>query len=197
MDKLKDFVEQNRSAFDQATPSEGLWQRIEAGLDLQEQPKEGKGLLRKLPFFKMGIAASVILLLSIGYMAGKYSRPIQENKDVLELSTKYGAELVRYSSFVDEKKAQLMSFTEVNPVLMQQFNNDLRTLDESYGQLKNELPRNPNQEQILEQMIDNLNWQIQLLDQQLEVLKEETKKGSSSPEWSTTSEQQDTPIQLV
>lgn len=192
MDKLKEYINNNRKAFDTAEVSEGLWERIEKGLE-----QDGEIPFRPKPWFKMGIAASVIMLLSLGYLAGKYSNPIQENKEIIGLSPKYGAEMVRYTSFVEERKKQLNTFQDVNPSLVQEFSEDLKALDDSYGKLKSELPNNPNQEIILDQMIENLNWQIELLDRQLDVIKKEKEQEKDGVVFSPQKEDNGTVIQFV
>jgi len=49
-------------------------------------------------------------------------------------------------------------------------------LDNSFENLKEKLPNNPNQEEILNKMIDSLRWQMEMLDQQLEIIKETNKQ---------------------
>ncbi|KPM47902.1 hypothetical protein [Jiulongibacter sediminis] len=192
MDKLKDFIENNRRSFDTAEVSEGLWDKIELGLNAG-----GTIPLKSKPWFRMGIAASVAILLSLGYVAGKYSRPIKEHKEIINLSPRYGAEMVRFSSSVNEKKKQLNTFQDVNPGLVEQFNEDLKALDESYGELKNELPNNPNQEIILDQMIENLNWQLELLDRQLDVIKKEQEQEKDDMVLSPFEMEEEVPVQFV
>jgi hypothetical protein len=45
--------------------------------------------------------------------------------------------------------------------------------------LKDQLPKNPNQEELLKAMIQNLQWQIDLLNQQLNIIQKikEAKNG--------------------
>ena len=49
-------------------------------------------------------------------------------------------------------------------------------MDNSFENLKEKLPNNPNQEEILNKMIDSLRWQMEMLDQQLEIIKETNKQ---------------------
>ena len=49
-------------------------------------------------------------------------------------------------------------------------------MDNSFENLKEKLPNNTNQEEILNKMIDSLRWQMEMLDQQLEIIKETNKQ---------------------
>lgn len=174
MDKLKNYISENKEAFDIHEPSENLWLKIDQKLTT---PVQGKEIAFKPKrWFNWQMAASVVLLLSIGFLAGKYFSPVNENKEIINLSSKYGSEVIQYASFIEKKKKQLNSYAESAPELMLDFNEDLQELNGSFQSLKNDLPNNPNQEEILERMIDNLEWQMQLLDQQLDILKEKAEE---------------------
>lgn len=178
MDKLKNYISENKEAFDIHEPSEDLWSKIDHKLSTPSQNKE-------IPFtpkrwLNWRIAASIVVLLSIGFLAGKYFNPVNENKEIINLSSKYGSEVIQYASFIEKKKKQLNSYAEAAPELMLDFNEDLEELNGSFEALKNDLPNNPNQQELLERMIDNLEWQMQLLDQQLDIIKE--KAGEEKPE---------------
>ena len=55
--------------------------------------------------------------------------------------------------------------------MYKQFAGDFNKLDSTFHTLKKQLPVNPNREQILEAMIQNLQYQEALLNQQLNIIK--------------------------
>ena len=168
MDKLKKYISENRKAFDSLEPSEALWRKIEDDIKIVSfVPKR---------WLSWRAAASIIVLLSMGYMVGKYWRPVAENNEIIGLSPKYGTEVIQYATFIKDKKKELNKISGTSPELIKGFNHDLESLNSSYDDLKNELPNNPNQEEILNRMIDNLQWQMEMLDQQLDIMKEKNKK---------------------
>ena len=79
-------------------------------------------------------------------------------------------EFVQYARLVDEKQAELKAMTVSNPALYQAFATDLDRLERSYQTLKADLPENPNQETLVQAMIQNLQLQINLLNEQLRVI---------------------------
>ena len=97
-------------------------------------------------------------------LAKKEDKPAPEADDA-------SAELVHYTELVAIKQRQLSKIKTEEPLLYRQFAGDFKKLDSTYHILKQQLPVNPNREQILEAMIQNLQYQEALLTQQLNVIK--------------------------
>jgi hypothetical protein len=89
-----------------------------------------------------------------------------ENEDAA-----YNEEIIHYTRLVELKQNQLMKIKKDEPLLYQQFAGDINKLDSTFHTLKKQLPLNPNREQILEAMIQNLQFQEALLNQQLNIIK--------------------------
>lgn len=80
-------------------------------------------------------------------------------------------ELVHYTRLVELKQKQIKRIQKEEPLLYRQFAGDFNRLDSTFHILKKQLPVNPNREQILEAMIQNLQYQEALLNQQLNIIK--------------------------
>ena len=91
----------------------------------------------------------------------------------------YNEEIIHYTRLVELKQNQLMKIKKDEPLLYQKFAGDINKLDSTFHTLKKQLPVNPNREQILEAMIQNLQYQEALLNQQLNIIKKinNTKKA--------------------
>lgn len=83
----------------------------------------------------------------------------------------YNEELVHYARLIELKLNQITKIKKDEPLLYKQFAGDFNKLDSTFHTLKKQLPANPNREQILEAMIQNLQYQEQLLNQQLNIIK--------------------------
>lgn len=79
--------------------------------------------------------------------------------------------LARYTDEVANKQRELEKVKTEEPLLYKQFAGDFKKLDSTYHILKQQLPVNPNREQILEAMIQNLQYQESLLTQQLNIIR--------------------------
>jgi predicted RNase H-like nuclease (RuvC/YqgF family) len=164
---LDKFIKENRADFDYKIPSEGLWASIESKLPEPQPVKRKEFSLGKI--FQM--AASVAFLIGFGYLIGQYWRPITEQREIAKLSPKYAKEVTQYTTFISEKRAELKQLTTENPALFKEFETELNDLEIEYQSLKNNLPKNPNQEELLGAMIINLEWQLNILNQQVEIIR--------------------------
>jgi hypothetical protein len=104
----------------------------------------------------------------------KYNAPNKLNEDPQLAGVDdadFKEELVHYARLVELKQNQIKRITKDEPLLYQQFAGDFNKLDSTFHILKKQLPVNPNREQILEAMIQNLQYQEALLNQQLNIIK--------------------------
>ncbi|MDE3252044.1 MAG: hypothetical protein KGO92_04510 [Bacteroidota bacterium] len=170
--KLEDFVKRNRDAFDSENPSPHIWEAIE-----QTPEKKEKKILY---YFSRMQAAAILLLLLNGMViffllqyrtngktepaSGMMSQPVagQEIKVSEDM-------LSQFSKAVEKKQERLKEVASTNPVLYKKFTDALNQLNTVYKDLENELEHNPNKEQLLEVMIQNLSLQQELLNQQLSI----------------------------
>ena len=91
---------------------------------------------------------------------------------VAESDALMGEEMVHYASLIEIKHKQLKAIEKDEPLLYKQFAHDVNKLDSVYINLKTQLPKNPNREQLLEAMINNLQLQMELLNHQLDIIKQ-------------------------
>jgi hypothetical protein len=81
-------------------------------------------------------------------------------------------EMYHYAKLVEIKHKELKKIQRDEPLLYKQFAGDVNKLDSVYHSLQNQLPKNPNREQLLEAMIQNLQLQMRLLNHQLDIIKQ-------------------------
>ena len=65
MDTLEKFIQENREKFDNQQPDQGIWLAID-----RQMNEESKSLWQR--FYSLGIAASVVLILSAGIVIGLF-----------------------------------------------------------------------------------------------------------------------------
>jgi hypothetical protein len=81
-------------------------------------------------------------------------------------------EMFHYAKLVEIKHKELKKIQRDEPLLYKQFAGDVNRLDSVYHSLQDQLPKNPNREQLLEAMIQNLQLQMRLLNHQLDIIKQ-------------------------
>jgi hypothetical protein len=114
------------------------------------------------------------------------SKPDESGNAVLDASV--NEEMYHYAKLVEIKHRELRVIKGDEPLLYKQFSADVSTLDSVYHSLQMQLPRNPNREQILEAMLQNLQLQMGLLNHQLEIIKQinHSKKTAYDKAYKTT-----------
>jgi len=95
--------------------------------------------------------------------------PALEDKDALQSIA--SQELMHYTKLVELKQQQITILKKDEPLLYKQFASDFAKIDEEYTQLKKQKDGHPNNELLLEAMIQNLHLQSALLTRQLEIVK--------------------------
>ncbi|HET6256560.1 MAG TPA: hypothetical protein VFE32_20975 [Puia sp.] len=105
-----------------------------------------------------------------------------------DLDESQNEEMYHYARLVEIKQKELKTIEKDEPLLYQQFAMDVNKLDSAYHSLQQQLPKNPNREQILEAMLQNLQLQMGLLNHQLDIIKQinHSKKTAYEKAYKTT-----------
>lgn len=185
-DKLKKFAEEHRDEFDVFEPRPELWQHI--CQDLTEKRKEAKVISIKFGesasfsanVLFMRVAAAIVLLVGCGLTLFLMKQQAPESGNTLAMTqpaaSSIAPELAEveayYVSQIREKKSKLSEYDLQVLGLdgQQEIDAELARLDSSYIQLKKQLYTNPNTDEIMSAMIQNLQIRIRVLNRQLEVL---------------------------
>jgi hypothetical protein len=169
--RLEDFMEEHRDAFDSELPPARVWKGIE-----QAPLRQPKGKLVQW-FTRTRVAATLLVMANAAVLFFLLQRntPASVEKHVAPVEQtagdqhSYEQELDQISQVVKVKQAGLKEIERTNPVLYKTFVQALDQLSTAYQDLEKELSTNPNKEALLEAMIQNLSLQQELLNQQLSI----------------------------
>ena len=188
--RLEQFIQDNREAFDNEEPRPQLWKNLQARV-LENQKDER---VFHLSFLRWTAAAAVLIMLAgiFYYMEQRQDPTLAKaepstspvtTEDVLnELDPNYAKQVYHFTQLIELKQTELKQIEKEHPELYHQFVKDINKLDSSYQALRTELPRNPNRELLLEAMIQNLRLQTELLNQQLSIIKQLRQKNTKDHE---------------
>ena len=177
--KLKNFISDNRKAFDDKMPSDKVWENIEASFT-----KKKKQRFIIAPLYKWIMAAAAILLVALCIYFAMPEKKVEQTvvapveNDINKLAPEYAPQMNQFVKMIDTKQEELKTLAKEQPELYQQFTSAINQLDSSYNNLKNQLSATPNREMLLEAMIQNLQLQLNVLNQQLNIINQikESKK---------------------
>lgn len=193
MSRLEQFINDHRREFDGEEPDPRIWKRVNDEINSKKTP----GRVFRLNRIQWSAAAAIIIVIggSILYMnlnSGVKPPPVGDGtvqttppaqSDIIsDINPTYAKEVYHFTQLIELKQTQIRQIEKDDPVLYKQFVNDINKLDSSYLKLKEELPSNPNREQLLEAMIQNLQLQTELLNQQLQIIQKikQSKNESNS-----------------
>lgn len=185
-DRLKDFIEQNRQAFDSEEPDPQLFSRIQK--NLSGGPAPAKWFQH--PSMKWAAAAAgVILVAGTVYLAVPkkavqnsiaVTNPPVKTETTNEISDPaYAKQISYFREIIGLKQEELKQLKNDYPDLYTRFVTDLNQLDSSYQSLKINLAVNPNREMLLQAMLQNLQLQSELLNRQLIIINEIKQKSNN------------------
>ena len=168
-ERLQQFIRDNKREFDSAEPPADLWNRIERGLDAGDAKNRRSGRVIKLRTL-LQIAASITVIIAAGIFLWQYQ--YKQAVDLANIDPNLAKQQMHYTSVIEDKRTELKRIEKEEPQLYQEFSSEIRKMDESYQRLKRDLPESPNQEETVKAMIRNLQIQAEVLNQQLNVIKQ-------------------------
>lgn len=160
-DKLKDFIDRNRQAFDDKEPSDKVWKNIEASVSFQRSVWNSVTLWRA--------AAIIFMALSTYLIIPKQTteQPIAE-----VTMTDFQAVEAFYFQQISDKVEMIDEFQKNEG--MNGFTQDFHQLEAMYMVLKEEINTRPTQK-VKDALVLNLLVRIDLLNQQLHKLEKNYK----------------------
>lgn len=176
-DKLKDFIHQNRGAFDDQEPSDRVWKNIEGSVFFQKKT----GLWNSVMIWRA--AAMIFMALSVYLLIPKKSSgtsAISQNETVAlkefnDVESFYVKQISEKVELIDEfqRNEGLNGFTQ-----------DFQQLEAMYMVLKEEMRTRPSQK-VKDALVLNLLVRIDLLNQQLHKLENESDNDNKPVEQSS------------
>jgi hypothetical protein len=172
-DELDNFINQNRSSFDELEPRKETWSKIETGLKNDSSKKSDLTWVWKA-------AAMVFLCLSAALLIEKYNNSesqLAENdrpKEKNETPEWQQAE-VYYTQLISQKRTEIKSVLNKKQLTDVELLEDLKQMDEMYLGLKEDLSENQNDKRLIDAMIRNLQLRVEILNRQLKILEKISK----------------------
>jgi len=179
-DKLEEFVNKNREAFELFEPDPSIWLGV-----VDEQAKVKPQSLWKNRKNWM-VAASIAIIVTCSYFVGYYSNRGHARGNDIALNAvtqpkdSLLAELMDAQAYYSVKIADRLNKVEVMTAKMpeeqKEFKGDLKELDSALMELKEDLKENVDNKDVIEAMINNYRLKLEILEdllQKLDAIKKE------------------------
>ena len=167
-DRLKDFIDENRKAFDDKEPSDNVWNNIDRALFTNST--------RTVWYNSLALwraAAVIFIVLSFYLLVPKFSSQQNQIAKEGEVVLKEFTDVENFYVQQISEKVQLIDGFEKSEGL-NGFTKDFQQLEAMYSVLKEEMKIRPSQK-VKDALVLNLLVQIDLLNQRLHKLEKESK----------------------
>lgn len=202
MDKLEQFIFDNREAFDVHEPGPEVWARIKSS---------GSGENKKTKVIRMNWrsflwrVAAIIVIFSSAYMLSNYVHSLKD-KQVATATTGESTEhtgepeivipeLVEaeayYTMELNSKMSELRQHTDNFQEVEEQLNYDFQELDSIYAELENDLKDNICNKEVIDAMIQNYRLKLEILENLLQHLE---RQENANSDFNTHNQDEDTEI---
>jgi len=176
--RLEDFIRNNRDAFDDKVPPGRVWDRLELSMN-----KDNHATRREIAgrVARWSVAAAALLLIASMFYYRYTDKPAKiPEAPVVKNEWQAVPEVSQMAKLISLRQEELKNLSRDQPVLYQRFSAAISRLDSSYKDLHEQFNETPNKEMLVEAMIQNLELQLNVLNQQLIIIKQikESKKYS-------------------
>lgn len=176
---IENYINDNRDAFDDEEMKID-WESIRAGMAQKKIRHRGR-MISWLAAATVTICFFIGALLVVKNESGKATAmepavelPSKELTD--QVDPAYTLQMDQFAILIQNRQSELSRNRVSQPELYRQFLQDNNHLDSSYNYLKKELAVNPNKEILLDAMIQNLQLKLDLLNRQLQIIKQSKNK---------------------
>lgn len=160
---IEEIIKQNRAEFDTEIPSEKVW----AGISDKLQRKQ-----KKFSWKPYMAAASVMLFITCTWLIANHKLDTTNPSIANDVSAEVSEAQVQFSSLIEIKRNELNQYKKANPELVSDFEKQLGELQRNYAELVPQLKDEKKRDVILQAVIDNLQMQVEILNQQIEIVKQ-------------------------
>lgn len=157
-DRLEQFVMKNREEFDRDEPSDKVWQNI------RKKSRSGDQWI-----FAWKTAA-VLLLISTLYLVLERKMDLETEDSEMVLTSEFDQVESYYTTLISQRRQEISQYSKGS--LERDFLMEIDRLDQMYAQLKRTYQNQNSSDIVTDAMISNLQLRMNILNKQLEILKE-------------------------
>ena len=171
MKNIEEIISKNREFFDSAEPSDGHFERFRQKLEMRFHRF---GVKRSIvPYLLKAAVVTVLVTLSSLWVWEHFLRPGSSRMSLSDVSPQYSEVENYYLHQVNLMESDLKSMDlEDNPEQREMLIRELRSMDSVYVSLQKDLKANPNDERIINAMIEHYQTKLEIMTYIVNQLKE-------------------------
>jgi hypothetical protein len=170
MKNIEDIIRSNKDFFDEE-PSKGHMERFSRKLEL----RFGTGTIKRsiVPYLLKAAVVTLLVTLSSLWTWDHFIRPDRNRMTLGQVSPQYREVENYYVHQVNLMESELVNIDlKNNPEQKEMLLTELKSMDSVYVQLQKELKANPNDERIINAMIEHYQTKVEIMSYIVSQLKE-------------------------
>jgi cytochrome c-type biogenesis protein CcmH/NrfG len=163
MKNIEDIIRENKDLFEGAEPSKGHLERFNRKLELRFQEKVPKRSI--VPYLLRAAVVTLLVTLSSLYTWDHFIRTGSSRMTLGEVSPQYKEVENYYVHQVNMMEGEIVNIDlKNNPEQKEMLVKEMKSMDSVYVSLQKELKANPNDERIINAMIEHYQTKIEVLN---------------------------------
>jgi len=162
MKRIEDIVAESRDLFDDKEPFEGHFERFSRKLDMWANVAKPKRSI--VPYLLKAAVVTLLVTLSSLWTWDNFIRPSSRRMTLSDVSPEYREVESYYISQISFMEGELLDLnSEANPEQNMMLQEEINSMDSIYLQLQKELKANPNDERIINAMIEHYQTKVRIM----------------------------------
>jgi hypothetical protein len=171
MKTIEEIIRENKDFFEDAEPSTGHFERFNRKLEIIFQAKTPKRSI--VPYLLRAAVVTLLITLSSLWTWDHFIRPGRTRMSLGQVSPQYKEVENYYIHQVNMMEGEIVNVDlKNNPEQKQMLINEMKSMDSVYVSLQKELKANPNDERIINAMIEHYQTKLEVLNYIISQLKE-------------------------
>ena len=161
MKTIEDIIRKNRDLFEDKEPSEGHFERFSVKLEIRCQTRTRRSIV---PYLLKAAVVTLLVTLSSLWTWDHFIRPGSSRMTLGQVSPQYREVENYYIHQVNLMEGEIVN-TELNsnPEQKEMLVKEMKSMDSVYVSLQKELKANPNDERIINAMIEHYQTKLEVM----------------------------------
>jgi hypothetical protein len=170
--KIEELINENRDYFDDANPSDGHLERFQSKLEASTIYTVKKRV-KVLPYLLRAAAVAILVTLSSLWTWEHVLSPNSDKMTLSEVSPEYSNVEKYYVQQVNLMEDEIRGFDlNDDPNQKEMLITELESMDSMYEELQKDLKANPNDERVINAMIEHYQKKVEVMNYIITQLKE-------------------------
>jgi hypothetical protein len=177
MDNLEEYIRKHREEMDRYKPSSGAWRRIRKALKTRKN--------REVKWISIAAMVTVILGTAVVFLRPGNKRPEgaggeEKYQTMMKVRSQLKEAEIYYNNLANSLYREATPMLTKNPEIGKELDSDISQIDSICSEIKKDLKDNVANQDVIEALIQNYRIKIRLLEDMLQILKENEENPEKS-----------------